>query len=166
MYYLENFDGKHVTVKHTETRYHSNFLAANEEEASKIVADLNRPIKLAELAAYRYAVETGGITLEDMSILTVRESQAQLNNTLASLERGLVRSVRWKVASGWVELDLDAIKPIAGAVAQHVAICFETEEKVVKNLEAIEDHEAMAAFDVRQAFDDLYNPHAEAEEDV
>ena len=44
--------------------------------------------------------------------------------------------------------------------------CFQTEERVEDNLKAIENHEVMAAFDVRQAFDDLYNPNGEAGEDV
>lgn len=86
-----------------------------------------RAEKLAALAAHRYAVETGGIVVGGLSVVTDRESQAMVNGTYSSLKDGLILDTEWKGVNGWMVVTLAEIQPIAQAVAMHVRACFANE---------------------------------------
>jgi hypothetical protein len=102
-------------------------------------------IKLAALAARRYEVETGGITIGGAEIKTDRESQAQLNSAFTCLQAGLIADTPWKAVNGWVTVTLAEIQPIAQAVAAHVRDCFATEKAhadVIAALSTVSEVEA------------------------
>ncbi|WP_083098497.1 DUF4376 domain-containing protein [Pseudophaeobacter leonis] len=114
--------------------------------------DALRAQLIAELAAHRWAVETGGVTLGGAQIETTREAQAQIGSTYSALKDGLVSSVEWKAVTGWMALDLAAFTPIAQVVAAHVQACFSAERAVDMQVSALTDGE-LVGFDVVAAFD-------------
>lgn len=84
--------------------------------------------KLAEIAAWRYGQEVGGISLGGARIRTDRESQATITSAFISLSQGLSAGIDFKAEGGqWITLGLEQITPIAQAVVAHVQACFTTE---------------------------------------
>ena len=156
MYLYINYDGKHVHVKHSKRRYDARFLANSEEDASKLVCSLNLPAKLAELAAHRYSIETGDMSVGELTVRMDRESQFQLNSAYITLKEGFLSSTRWKGVGGWQTVTLETIEPLARLVAAHVDRCFNIEEQVELQLRAITDHEELAAADPTVLFDGLF----------
>lgn len=92
--------------------------------------------KLRELAAARYAEETGGVVVGSVTIATDRESQAMLTGAYVSLKQGLMQSVNWKGDDGWVAATLTEIEPIAQAVGQHIQACFTKEGQLAAQVKA------------------------------
>ena len=93
--------------------------------------------KLAEIAAWRFNREVGGITLNGTRILTDRESQAAISGALASLQNGLVTSIDWKAGNGaWITLGLPEMTAIAQAVAVHVQTSFSLEKQYADQVAA------------------------------
>lgn len=87
-----------------------------------------RKRKLAEIADWRYKLETAGVRVGPTLILTDRGSQAQITGAYTTLKNGLLPSVNWKGSDGnWAPLTLAEIEPVAAAVAQHVQACFDAE---------------------------------------
>lgn len=115
------------------------------------VADVRAELHKS-LAAYRWETETGGVDLAGSQIETTREAQAQISSTYSALKDGLVATVEWKAATGWLVLDLVDFTPIAQAVATHVQACFSAEKTVSIQIDALTDAE-LAGFDVVSAFD-------------
>lgn len=116
--------------------------------AAEIRADL-----LAELSAYRWQVETGGITLPSgIEVATDDRSKALINGALESLERGYYTSTDFKAANGTFTLTLAEMAPLAEAVSIHVRDCFSAESAVTSQINALTDPE-LAGFDVIAAFD-------------
>lgn len=108
--------------------------------------------KLADLAAYRYQRETGGLSVNGMSILTDRESQAQLTSAYVSLKFGLKSSIDWKGTNGWTSLTLAEIEPIAQLVLHHVQNGFTMEKihsEAINNLTTVEE---VNAYDITVGF--------------
>lgn len=85
----------------------------------------------AQLSAYatfkRYAVETGGITVEAMPISTDRQSQAMINGAYNLVQLAPASSLQFKTDSGFVALNATQIIALATAVAVHVQKCFSAE---------------------------------------
>ena len=93
--------------------------------------------KLAELAAWRYEQEVGGIVIAGTTIKTDRESQATITGAYLSLSQGLISEVDWKAEGGvWVKLTLAQMAPIAQAVVAHVQACFSTEAQLAAEVAA------------------------------
>lgn len=95
-------------------------------------AELSPEAKLAALKAYaaakRYAVETGGTSLNGMRISTDRGTQNAVDRTLNAIEKGIASvPVGWKGAEGWIDLDAAALAAIGAAVAKHVQAAFAVE---------------------------------------
>jgi hypothetical protein len=84
----------------------------------------------AAIAAQRFALETGGIVdpVSGRTILTDRESQQILDSTIEKIRRGLVQTIRWKCADGWLTLTEDNIDAIEILVLTHVQTAFAWEE--------------------------------------
>jgi hypothetical protein len=103
--------------------------------------------KLEELAAWRFAKETSGVTVSGARIKTDRESQAIVTSALISLSQGLATSVDWKAEGGvWVTLGLNEITAIAQAVVAHVQACFTLEKQFSLDIAAaatVQDAEAI-----------------------
>jgi len=92
--------------------------------------DMAKAVKLAKLADWRYALETSGVTVGDITVGTSRQSQAQLTATYANLKDGLISSVEWKQPNGsFVTLDTAQMGTVMAAVALHVQTSF-TSEKI------------------------------------
>ena len=140
----------------------------SEEEHAALLADYNawrdalaadaRRDTLAALADYRYQVETGGIEIDGQTILTDRESQAQLSSAYQSLTMPFVDSIDWKAADGWITVTEAELRPIAEAVAKHVQGSFTAERRAAESLGANDDYRA--AFD--EAFVAVKAEQAEA----
>lgn len=99
-----------------------------------------------QASEHRYAVETGGITLQSgMQIKTDRESQAATSAVYSSLKDGLIPNTEWLSASGeWLTVTASELEPIAKAVAQHVRACRIAEKQ---------HHELIALIDTKEDAD-------------
>jgi len=103
-------------------------------------------LKIAEIAAWRYAEETGGIVVDGLPITTDRDSQVAVTSAYANLKNGLISSVNWKTANGsWVTLELAEFEQIAKQVALHVQACFTQERQLVELVNKATSGEAVAA---------------------
>ena len=106
---------------------------------SKWVLDLDKlkAEKRAKIAEARWRAETGGITLNGTEIATDRESQALLTGAVLKAKDDPAYSVRWKARNGWVGLDAAKIIAIADAVRDHVQACFDKEEVLQNQIDAV-----------------------------
>jgi len=111
-----------------------------------------RASKRAALAAHRYVVETGGVTLGAEEVLTDRESQALLTGAFVSITSGLIPNVEWKLKLGWMTVEAADIAVVAGAVAAHVRKTFAVERVVWEQIGLVAD-EDLPGFDVLAAWD-------------
>lgn len=126
-------------------------LAADEAEVDVSEAAVMRASKRAALAAHRYVVETGGVTLGAEEVLTDRESQALLTGAFVSITSGLIPDVEWKLKLGWMTVEAADIAVVAGAVAAHVRKTFAVERVVWEQIELVAD-EDLPGFDVLAAW--------------
>jgi len=103
----------------------------------------------AEIAAKRWEVETGGITVSGVQIKTDRESQSQLTSVYAMLKGGLVSDTQWKTADGlFTRVTLVEIEPIAQAVAEHVRACFYEERSHNDAIAMLQTQADLDAYDI------------------
>jgi len=108
-----------------------------------------REERLATLAAYRYAVETGGITVGGITVATDRESQAMLTGAWVRLQQAPDLLIDWKGETGWTQLDKSSIDALAAAVGTHVQACFTAERVHAEAIMAlVEDVEEIDGYDV------------------
>ena len=103
--------------------------------------------RLALLSAYRYGIETGGITLGGASIRTDRESQALVTGAHALVTAAPETVIDWKGAAGWTQLDAATMTAIALAVGAHVQACFSAERAHAEAIEACETPEDAGSYD-------------------
>lgn len=83
------------------------------------------------IAARRFQAETGGVTVEGVQINTDRDSQSLLTGTAfaASLDPGY--HIKWKAATGFVDLTGEQILGIASQVRAFVQACFNREAELL-----------------------------------
>ena len=83
------------------------------------------------IAARRFQVETGGVTVEGVQINTERDSQSLLTGAAfaASLDPGY--HIKWKAATGFVDLTGEQILGIASQVRAFVQACFNREAELL-----------------------------------
>ncbi|CUH99859.1 DUF4376 domain-containing protein [Leisingera aquaemixtae] len=112
-----------------------------------------REALLADVAGIRWQRETGGITLQDGSVVATDErSTAKLTATVTSLQNGMVTApINFKFPQGWQPVSQAEIEAVAAAVAQHVQSCFDAELTVSGQIDALTDAEVLT-FDVAAAF--------------
>ena len=94
--------------------------------------------KRAEIAAARYAAEISGITLNDVSIRTDRESQALITGAALAASHDENYSVTWKAKNGFVTLTAAQIIAVAQAARQHVQSSFDREAALQAAIDAAE----------------------------
>lgn len=87
-------------------------------------------------AAKRYAVETGGIWVGGMFVLTDRDSQNLIQGARALSVEEPDEPVEFKASSGWITIDAATIQGIALAVGRHVRACFAAERLVSAAIDA------------------------------
>lgn len=109
--------------------------------------------KFAQIAAWRYACEVGGVTMGGMAINTSREAQALLGNAVLSMREGHITSVDWKLASGqFVTLTMAELVLMARAVAVHVQTCFTAEKQLRARVQACTQPEKVAEIAMPEGF--------------
>ena len=92
----------------------------------------------SEIAHARWAAETGGITLQGMTIRTDRESQALITGAALKAIQDAEYSCSWKTDGGFVQLSAPQILAIADAVRAHVQECFDHEQCLLFALDGAE----------------------------
>ena len=117
-------------------------------EAEAAEAEQQKQQAIAGLAAYRFEVETGGLTLPNGTvILSDRESQSLLSSAFQSLSEPFFDSIDWKANGEWVTVTVDEIKPITQAMARHVQACFTAERQAFDGIMSGNSADYKSAFD-------------------
>lgn len=83
------------------------------------------------IAARRFQAETGGVTVQGIPVNTERDSQSLLTGAAfaASLDPGY--HIKWKAATGFVDLSAQQIIGVASAVRAFVQSCFDRESELL-----------------------------------
>lgn len=117
-----------------------------EPEPPALTLDELKTAKKGEIAAARYAAETGGCTVDGVTIATDRGSQALLTAAVVSARLDLEFKTRWKCADGrFVTLDAMQLRAIGDAVIAHVEACFAREGELCEQIAAAQTAEDLAA---------------------
>lgn len=99
--------------------------------------DIAKAVKLAELADWRFALETSMVTVDGIKISTSRQSQAQLAAAYANLKDSLISSVEWKQVDGsFATIDTAQMGRIVAAVALHIQASFSAEKVYSEQIKA------------------------------
>ena len=155
--YTENekflfFDGMSIPKDAANADYQRALamVAANEAEIveppAPSLADAKAARK-ADLAAYRYARETGGITVGGAEIRTDLESQAKIVGAHALVTAAPEKVIDWKGADGWVQLNASAVTAIALAVGTHIQACYSAEKTHAEAIDACATAAAAGTYD-------------------
>lgn len=89
------------------------------------------PVDLyAYAASKRYAVETGGIVLNGMRVMTDRASQSLITGAYNYVQANPEITVKFKTSGGFVELTATQMTAIANAVGAHVQAAFAAEGEI------------------------------------
>jgi len=92
----------------------------------------------AIVTAFRWEVETGGITLPSgVRVATGIDDQNRITSVVANAERAGLEQVDFKAADGWAKVTLAELQAIATAVALHVQACFSAECAHHKAIDAL-----------------------------
>jgi len=92
--------------------------------------------KLSEIAAARFAAETAGVSVGDVTVATDRESQALITGAALAAINDATYACQWKTESGFVQLTAEMIISIASAVRAHVQACFDREAELTAAVNA------------------------------
>jgi len=93
------------------------------------------PVDLyAYAATKRYAVETGGVVINGMRVMTDRQSQSLITGAYNYVQANPEVTVKFKTAAGFVELTAAQMTAIANAVGAHVQASFAAEGEVDKQI--------------------------------
>jgi hypothetical protein len=103
---------------------------------------------IAATSAKRWAVETGGTTVNGAAIQTDAGSQAKLSGALQLIQADDTVIVDWKGADGWVQLNAAAVTAIATAIGLHVQVAFSREKAIQDAIEAAADFAALDLIDI------------------
>ncbi|MBB2778364.1 UNVERIFIED_ORG: hypothetical protein HNP28_003711 [Comamonas terrigena] len=110
----------------------AGWLECDQEQAAAIAAPKEAPITVeglkAIVTAFRWEVETGGITLPGgIKVATALDDQNRITTVVANARLAGLEQVKFKAASGWTTLAVAEVEGIAAAVALHVQACFAAE---------------------------------------
>lgn len=150
-------DGVEITTEYyvelLQAQSEGRQISAN-ETGYPVAIDPPKPVRtkaalLAEVAAKRWAVETGGVIVGGSPIATDRESQAQLTSAYTSLKNGLIENTPWKATDGTFNLvTLPQIEPVAQFVAAHVRACFAAEQAHDEAIQSLTTQSELDAYDI------------------
>jgi len=147
-------DKRLIEVTDTEKERVYSIMPAYYDEADGIfkhwapapTLDSLKQRKKDEIAAARYDAETGGCTVDGVTIATDRGSQALLTAAVVSARLDLEFKTRWKCANGrFVTLDAMQLRAIGDAVIAHVEACFAREAELVEQIDAAQTTEDLDA---------------------
>lgn len=106
-----------------------------------------------KLAAKRYDVETGGISVGDVTVDTTRESQMMIMAARTLAKEDANYTVNWKTADDtFATLDATTIIAVADAVRVHVQACFDNEKTLLEAINASTSVDALRAVDVESGW--------------
>jgi Domain of unknown function (DUF4376) len=130
------------------TDENGDILKSSDQVRAEYVEYLKTNLK-TQVTNIRYSKETNGITLDDHTIKTDRESQTMLNNAYAALKSELITSTDWKItADNWITVTLTELEPIAKAVAIHVSTCFNVEKTHLEAIAELSTFEEIDNYDI------------------
>lgn len=109
----------------------------------KPLADV-KAAKLVELAAVRFARETGG----SGGFRTDRESQSLIVGAALAATLDPNYTVEWKSTAGWVTLNATQLLAAAQAVRAHVQACFSNERALAGAIEDASDADSVLGIDL------------------
>lgn len=104
--------------------------------------------RLAELAAYRWQIECGGIVRNGAAIATDDRSQAKISGALQLVQDDPQVVIDWKADNGWVQLDATAVTYIAREIGLHVQAAFSREKALAAAINACTTVAEVAAVDI------------------
>lgn len=110
---------KVVLVKRKQVAMTAGEKAARDELIAADWAD--------QIAARRFQVETGGVAVAGVNLNTERDSQLLLTGAAFAASLDPDYRIKWKTASGFVELTGEQVIALASAVRAHVQACFDRE---------------------------------------
>lgn len=84
-----------------------------------------------QIAARRFQVETGGVTVAGVKLNTERDSQALLTGAAFAATLDPAYHIKWKAATGFVDLTGEQIIGIASQVRAFVQACFNREAELL-----------------------------------
>lgn len=154
-------DGKltNIVVADAETAAQQGWISANELVIGDILRDdgtWGPPVpsieevkaqKIADLAKHRYRIETGGITVNGIAVVTDRESQALLTGAWCRVQQDPSVVINWKGQNGWVQLDAETVEALAVATSTHIEACFITEKFHAEAIAALETLDEIIVYD-------------------
>lgn len=117
------------------------------DELAAFMAALKAERK-AELAARRWEVECGGISVGGFTIATDDRSKTLLNGKYRTAEKNPSATHRWKSADGEITLTSAQVIAAGDAVQAHVQACFDFELDVIAAINAATTAEAVLAIDI------------------
>ena len=119
---------------------------ATEHPAPVPSFDELKTAKRDKIAAARYEAETGGCTVDGVTIATDRGSQALLTAAVVTARLDVEFKTRWKCADGhFVTLDAMQLRAIGDAVTAHVEACFAREGELCEQIDTAQTPEELAA---------------------
>ena len=83
------------------------------------------------IAARRFQAETGGVTVQGIPVNTERDSQALLTGAAFAASLDPAYQIKWKAATGFVDLSAQQIIGVASAVRAFVQACFNREAELL-----------------------------------
>lgn len=105
--------------------------------------------KKADLAAYRYYKEVGGVTLEKgMNVATDDRSKALIAGARIDIIDDPTILTDFKTETGWIQIDAATVTLISSAVAAHVRNCFKIEKEHCDAIDALADLPATTTADI------------------
>jgi hypothetical protein len=96
-------------------------------KSGKFLAPAVAPDWPALIAARRFQAETGGVTVQGIQVNTERDSQALLTGAAFAASLDPDYRVKWKAATGFVDLTAQQIIGVASAVRAFVQASFDRE---------------------------------------
>lgn len=113
--------------------------------------------QLDKLEAIRKVKETGGLIYNGLAIKTDEKTWSRLIATEKAMAARYISKVSWKMSDGrFHEVNKSTVGLFIKLVSVHIAACFDAEAKVTAELEAIDECEPMAAYDVAAKFAEEY----------
>ena len=103
---------------------HEQVPLGEDEKAALAVAWAQR------IADRRFQAETGGAVVEGLAVNTERDSQSLLTGAAFAASLDPEYRIKWKTASGFVELTGAQVIALASAVRAHVQACFNREAEL------------------------------------
>lgn len=112
-----------VLVKRKQAAMTAGEKAARDEEVTAQWAD--------QIAARRFEVETGGVTVAGVKLNTERDSQSLLTGAAFAASIDPDYRIKWKAETGFVDLTGEQILGIASQVRAFVQACFNREAELL-----------------------------------